>query len=79
MPEIIGIFFFLSSLAAKMGVGDSFDLLELAPHGMFAVVMVLLLRYIPALHKEMKETIKEINQSKEKEIERIVELIDKRK
>lgn len=82
MPECIGLLFFFSTLAAKVGVGDTFDLLELAPHGMFAVVMILLLRYIPARDKahreEMKEIINSMNASKEKEIERLIKLLSDR-
>ena len=88
MPEIIGVFFFLSTLAAKVGIGESFDLVELAPHGMFAVVMVLLLRYIPArdaAHREqlkliieqMKLVIEQMKTVKEKEISRLMELLKK--
>lgn len=79
MPELIGGLFFISTLAAKVGIGDSFDLVELAPHGMFAVVMILLLRYIPArdaAHRaELKEIIKEINLSKDREIERLMKIL----
>lgn len=78
MPEFIGVLFFFSTLLAKVGIGDTIDLVDLAPHGMFAVVMILLLRYIPARdqanREQIKLIIKEMRENKEKEIARIVKI-----
>ena len=75
VPLLTGFLIFASALAAKLQVGDELDMLELAPHGLIAVVMVLLLYFFPRLLK----TIIEMNEQKEKEIQQIFERVEAQK
>ena len=75
LPLGAGIMLFASAMVSKIQAGDEIDLLELAPHGMIAVVMVLLLYFIPRILK----TVIEINAQKEKEIDQLFERLEKQK
>ena len=80
MPDVIiplgaGTMLFASALMSKIQTGEEIDLLELAPHGMIAVVMVLLLYFIPRI----LNMVLEINKQKEKEIDNLTERLENQK